>query len=336
MATQSPAACASSEKTPKKDIAISPPPDGGLIAWSQVLAGHLVAFNAWGFINSFGIFQAYLTASLSRPPADISWVGGVQIFLMLLVGIFSGRALDAGYYRPFAIAGLVLQICGIMMTSLVTEYWQLLLALGFCQGLGNGLIFTPTMAVVSTYFVKKRAVAIMGMSSGTATGGIVFPIVARQLLDKVGFGWTIRVMGFIFMFNAAVALILIRPRLPPRKSGPIVELKSFLDPWYGCCAFGLFFCTLGLYFGYFYVSGLADFSDVLILMSTGNFLCRGYHACVRHRFVRHPFGDKCNGPPRPLHPSVSSRPSSWPAEHPSDLCDNNRGDNVCVGWCDRY
>lgn len=28
---------------------VSPPPDGGLVAWTQVLMGHLVMFNTWGY-----------------------------------------------------------------------------------------------------------------------------------------------------------------------------------------------------------------------------------------------------------------------------------------------
>jgi hypothetical protein len=36
-----------------------PPPDRGLQAWTQVLVGHLVLFNAWGYSNSFSFFQAY-------------------------------------------------------------------------------------------------------------------------------------------------------------------------------------------------------------------------------------------------------------------------------------
>lgn len=34
-----------------------PPPDGGLEAWTQAFMGHLVVFNTWGFVNSFGVFQ---------------------------------------------------------------------------------------------------------------------------------------------------------------------------------------------------------------------------------------------------------------------------------------
>ena len=230
------------------------PPDGGLVAWSQVLAGHLVAFNSWGYVNSFGLFQAYYTSTLGQSQSAISWVGGIQICLMMLIGTFSGRALDAGYYQYVAIPGLALQILGIFMTSLCTRYWQLLLAQGICQGVGSGLVFTPTMALVSTYFSTKRSVAVCGMSSGTATGGIVFPIIARQLLDKVGIGLTVRVMGFVFIANSAIALALIRPRRMVRKEGPIVEVRSFLDPWYSLFSLGMFLVVLGLYFAYYYVS----------------------------------------------------------------------------------
>ena len=234
--------------------ALPEPPDGGLLAWSQVLAGHLVAFNSWGYVNSFGVFQVYYTTSLKQSPSTISLVGGIQIFLTMFIGTFSGRALDAGYYRYVAITGLSVQVLGVFMTSLITQYWQLLLAQGICQGIGSGLVFTPTMAIVSTYFTKNRAVAVCGMSSGTATGGIVFPLIARQLLDRIGIGWTVRVMGLVFLFNAAIVLTLVKPRNTPRKKGPLVEFRSFLNPWYTLFSLGMFLVVLGLYFAYYYVS----------------------------------------------------------------------------------
>lgn len=213
-----------------------------------------MAFNSWGYANSFGLFQAHYTTSLNETPSAISWVGSIQVFLTLFIGTFSGRAMDAGYYKHVASAGLGLQVLGVFMTSLVTRYWQLLLAQGICQGLGNGLVFTPTVALVSTYFLKKRAVAVSCMTSGTATGGIVFPVIARQLTDKVGFGWTIRVMGFIILANSIIILVLARTRGSPRSTGPLIELAAFADPWYSFFSLGLLLALLGLYFGYYYVS----------------------------------------------------------------------------------
>ena len=51
-----------------------PPPDGGLVAWTQVVCGHLIIFNTWGYIVSYGVFQTYYVATLGHPPSDISWV----------------------------------------------------------------------------------------------------------------------------------------------------------------------------------------------------------------------------------------------------------------------
>ena len=51
-----------------------PPPDGGLGAWTQAGMAHLIVFNTWGYINSFGVFQTYYVATLGHSPSDISWV----------------------------------------------------------------------------------------------------------------------------------------------------------------------------------------------------------------------------------------------------------------------
>lgn len=43
-----------------------PPPDGGLKAWTQALMGHLVVFNTWGYINSFGVFQVHASCAANE------------------------------------------------------------------------------------------------------------------------------------------------------------------------------------------------------------------------------------------------------------------------------
>ena len=63
-----------SRTTSRISIDPGPPPDGGLPAWTQVVMGHLIVFNTWGYINSFGVFQTYYVATLGHSPSDISWV----------------------------------------------------------------------------------------------------------------------------------------------------------------------------------------------------------------------------------------------------------------------
>ena len=222
----------------KSYIDPGPPPDGGLQAWTQLLLAHLTIFNTWGYINSFGVFQTYYVITLKEPPSAISWVGSVQIFLLFFIGTFSGRATDYGLFRIAFTIGSILQLLGIFMTSLSTKYWHLFLAQGILTGLGNGLVFCPTISVASTYFSTKKSLALGIVASGTATGGLVFPVIVQQLLPKIGFPWTVRVIGFVMLAIMAITLTFTKPRLPPRKSGPLVEWAAFKELPYALFSIG--------------------------------------------------------------------------------------------------
>ena len=218
-----------------------PPPDGGPRAWSHAVLVHMIIFVTWGNINSFGVFQAYYTETLNQPASAISWIGGIQTFITFILGTFSGRALDAGFYKPVFCIGTFIQVLGIFMTSISKTYWQVFLAQGVCQGIGNGLIFVPSMALLATYFVKRRGIAYGIAASGSATGGMVFPAMVANLLPKVGFGWTVRVIGLLVLVFLVIAAIALTPRLPPRKSGPIVEWSAFKERPYLLFAFAAYF-----------------------------------------------------------------------------------------------
>ena len=167
------------------------------------------------------------------------------------------------------------------MTSLSTRYWQLFLAQGVCTGLGNGLLFCPALALISTYFSTKRSLAIGIVASGTATGGVVFPVIVQQLLPKLGFAWTVRVVGFIMLAIQVVTFTFTKPRLPPRKSGPIVEWEAFKEPSYALFAIGMFLNFWGLYFAFYYVGSFGRdilgvsqkdaINDLLIMNGVGLF-----------------------------------------------------------------
>jgi MFS family permease len=202
-----------------------PVPDGGLTAWTQVATSHIVVINTWGTINSFGVFQTYCVSSLSRPPSDISWIGSMQVFFLFFIGALTGRLTDAGYFKQVLLIGSFLVVFGGFMSSLCTTYWQLLLSQGICIGLGMGCLFCPVIAVLSTYFSKRRNLAIGLLISGSATGGVIFPLMAKQLLDKIGFAWTMRCIAFVKLATLMVVNVFAKVRVRPRGVGPIVECR---------------------------------------------------------------------------------------------------------------
>lgn len=219
---------------------IDPPPNGGWAAWSQVLGGHVVTFFVWGFITSFGMFQAYYTSTGVSPPSNISWIGSMMIFFLMLVPLWSGSASDVGHFKLVLRVGIALWLVGIFTTSVCHEYWQLLLAQGVCIGLANGCMFVPTMSVVSTYFdPSRRSLAIGLILCGSATGGMIFPIMLDRLFRIVGFGWAVRSFGFMALVLFVFAERLLKKRLPPKDSAKFFEPSELKD-----IVFVLFVCIL--------------------------------------------------------------------------------------------
>ncbi|KAF4445811.1 major facilitator superfamily transporter [Fusarium austroafricanum] len=231
-----------------------PPPDGGWKAWLCTLCGHFLFMNTWGFINSFGIFQTYYAGFLNLPPSDISWIGGIQVFLSFFVGAFIGRYIDSGHLRLILSCGTTLVILGIFTASVSTQYWQLLLSQGICCGLGNGFLVTPAVSVTSTYFAKKRSLAIGIATCGSVTGGLVFSAMARQLLPSAGFGWAMRAIGFVQAATLFFAIASMKTRLPPSKSTRLVEWVAFKELEYTFFTAGMFFNFWAVFFGYYYIA----------------------------------------------------------------------------------
>ncbi|CAJ2508971.1 Uu.00g139970.m01.CDS01 [Anthostomella pinea] len=231
-----------------------PPPDGGLHAWLQVAMGWLVIFTTWGYVNSFGAFQTYYTSTLPVPASTVSWIGSIQVFLTLGIGVFSGRLLDAGLFLPTFMVGATIQVLGMFLMSIATEYWHLMLTQGVLTGIGGGIFFTPSLALVSTYFDKRRGLAIGLATTGNSAGGMIYPFVVRQLIPAIGFAWTARVLAFINLSCLAVVLIFMRPRLPPRKAGPAVDCSAFKEPVYAGFVAGLFFLMWANYYTFYYIA----------------------------------------------------------------------------------
>ncbi|KAF4869507.1 Aspyridones efflux protein apdF [Colletotrichum siamense] len=235
-----------------------PAPDGGFKAWTMALLGHLVTFNTWGYFLCYGVFQTYYVSSLSRSLSDIAWIGSLQMFLLFFVGTFSGRALDAGFFRHTVAVGAALNILGIFITSICEQYWQVLLAQGVCTGIGSGLQFAPAMSLVSTYFSTNRNLAIGIVATGSATGGMVYPVIFQQLLPRVGFGWAVRTLGFLNLSLSALVVAFMESRLPPRKSGSLLDFDALKDPTYLLCCAAMVLNFLAVVIGRMLPNYLAD------------------------------------------------------------------------------
>ncbi|OAA64647.1 major facilitator superfamily transporter monocarboxylate [Niveomyces insectorum RCEF 264] len=214
------------------------PPDGGLVAWAQVLAGFLLNFVAWGATMMFGVYQLYYTETLGLDTAAVSWVGSVQTCLVYLVSTASGQLADAGYAVHATVAGTLLVVGGTVWTSVAVGGGgggsgttttttttpvhpvppALFLSQAVLTSVGLGLMTAVSLTSINGFFSRRRrAIALALSTTGTSAGGALLPAVLQYLLPVVGFGWAVRctaLLALVICGNAA--LLLRRPPPPPR------------------------------------------------------------------------------------------------------------------------
>jgi MFS family permease len=67
---------------------------------------------------------------------------------MFAGGIIAGKIFDDYGPRSLLIAGTFLHVFGLMMTSISTTYYQILLSQAICSAMGASLVFNPAFSSV--------------------------------------------------------------------------------------------------------------------------------------------------------------------------------------------
>ncbi|GES56889.1 major facilitator superfamily domain, general substrate transporter [Aspergillus terreus] len=276
--------------------------EGGVRGWLQVLGAFFIFFNVWGLTFAYGSFQSfYALEYLPMSGASaIAWIGTVQSFLLIVCGVVSGPLFDLGYYRAMIAAGSTLSVLGIMMLSLAHEYYAIFLSHGICMGIGFGLLYIPSIALVSRRFTRRRAVALGVSTSGAPAGGIIYTLMFEQLLPKVHFPWTVRILGFVmlFLFVAAAFLLLwgtgtTHQTQGPRQRTKLLDLRALKDPPFWSFTASNFLLYLGYMTPFYYIPTYAETKlhttrslglYILIISQAASIIGRVATTTIAHRY----------------------------------------------------
>lgn len=142
-------------------------PEGGTKAWLTVAGASACLFVSFGWVNCVGIFQDYYQTHQLKTysPSNIAWIPALQsrssspylsqfltilVFFMLFGGTFVGRIFDTYGPRYLILLGTFFHVFGLMMTSISTKYYQLLLSQAICSSIGASMVFYPAFNCVSS------------------------------------------------------------------------------------------------------------------------------------------------------------------------------------------
>lgn len=122
------------------------------------------------------------------------------------------------------------------------------------MGTVMGLLQFPSMAAVSQFFDKNRAAAMGIVISGSSIGGIVIPVAMSKMLNgtDLGFGWSVRVIGFLIMPFLGFSVLTVKARLPPRTRSFWIS-AAFRDTRLIVLTISMFFTFMGMFMPLFFI-----------------------------------------------------------------------------------
>ncbi|KAE8363630.1 major facilitator superfamily domain-containing protein [Aspergillus caelatus] len=213
-------------------------PEGGRQAWLVVFGSWCALFSTFGLVTCIGVFlEYYKNGPLANYTASqISWITSVQVFLQVGSSILWGRLYDSYGPRWLFLLGTPLHCFGLMMTSLSRQYYQIFISQAILSSIGSGTIFNASLTSTTAWFYKRRGMVFGIVNSGSSLARVVLPIMMTRLFQSIGFRWTLRVLGFMFLALCSIACATVKTRLPPNRRPisvtdyirPLRELKMIL------------------------------------------------------------------------------------------------------------
>jgi MFS family permease len=111
---------------------------------------------------------------------------------------------------------------------------------------------------VGHYFRERRGLATGLASTGGGIGGVVFPLLLQHTLPRLGWAWSVRVLGFVCLVFIVICNLLVRKRLPPvANASPHPDFRIFSQPAFLFTTIGVFLLEFSLFIPLAYISSYA-------------------------------------------------------------------------------
>jgi MFS family permease len=168
-----------------------------------------------GVNGAFGVYYLALLDEFSWSRSDGASVASANFVVYALASPLVGLAFDRFGPRLLMPLGAALVGGGLVASSLATSLVGLYVSYGVVTALGQGaLSFVGHNALISFWFVRRRATAIGIASMGQGVGALVMVPLTQILIDRIGWRSTYIVTGSLLLLVLAPANALFQRRTP--------------------------------------------------------------------------------------------------------------------------
>ncbi|XP_005755990.1 monocarboxylate transporter 2-like, partial [Pundamilia nyererei] len=164
----------------------------------------------FGVIKAFGVFYVEIHRYFETTATGTSWITSIAVATIHIVAPVAS-ALSARFsHRAVVITGGLMCSLGVVFGAFANNLTELYLTVGFLNGFGYALTWTPTVTMLGYYFEKRRPVANALSSSGECIFTFVLTPLFQLLIDSFSWRGALLILGGL-QLNLCVSGMLLRP-----------------------------------------------------------------------------------------------------------------------------
>ncbi|KAJ9480378.1 putative transporter MCH2 (putative) [Pseudozyma hubeiensis] len=217
------------EDQPSDHDSTAPIKDRGWGAWKFVLASAATEFMIWGASWGYGSFQEYHQQNPQSPFHQASLTATSSVGTTLLAGQHFVTLLTFGLYtmfpplvKTFTYVCVIGSSLSLLIASFSDSIALLIVFQGLVYGMFSGNVFLAVILWLPNWWDERRGFATSIIFSGAGIGGIVWPIIFSQTLQRIGFRWTLRFWALLQLTISGGAVMCLKPgRKPPPTLKPL-------------------------------------------------------------------------------------------------------------------
>ncbi len=161
--------------------------DGIFYGWVVLVIAFITLVLGYAIRNTFSVFYPTIVKEFGWGRGNTALMFSVTIIAYGVVAPLAGSLVDRFGPRLILPMGAFIVGCGLALCSVATTQWHFYLFYGIMGAAGLSLVgWTPLSAIISNWFVKKRALAFGILAAGFG-GSLVFASGAQFLIST--FGW---------------------------------------------------------------------------------------------------------------------------------------------------
>ena len=168
-----------------------------------------------GVNGSFSVYYLALLENFGWSHSDGASIASVNFLVYALAAPFVGFAFDRFGPRVLMPLGGALVGIGLLLSGFGNSLWQLYFSFGLITAVGQGALgFVGHNALISFWFVRRRATAIGIASMGQGMGALIMIPLTELLISRIGWRLTFMTTAGLILLAVVPANALLQRRAP--------------------------------------------------------------------------------------------------------------------------